>query len=155
MSLMDTIMEFDSRISPVFEELSIKVISITTAHGPLQDYSIDFEFFTQTKLNTFTKEATTHITSMHGNIPGSISIGHQHQASLFIIPQSVHIECNYKLLQIDTNDMKRILQHPHPTLYYSEWLLDAIKNASILMELKTNQNTMIEWPLGIKSAVIL
>ncbi|QPQ34876.1 hypothetical protein [Lysinibacillus sp. JNUCC-52] len=154
MPLMDTIIEFDSRISPAFEALSIKVISITTAHGPLQDYSIDFEFFTRTKINTFSKEATTHISSIHGTIPGSISIGH-HQESLYIIPQSVHIECNYKLLHIDTKDMERILQHPNPTLYYSEWLLDAIKNASILVELKTNQNSYIEWPLGIKSAVIL
>jgi hypothetical protein len=154
MPLMDTIIEFDSRISPAFEALSIKVISITTAHCPLQDYSIDFEFFTRTKINTFTKEATTHISSIQGTIPGSISIGH-HQESLYIIPQSVHIECNYKILHIDTKDMERILQHSNPTLYYSEWLLDAIKNASILVELKTNQNTFIEWPLGIKSAVIL
>ncbi len=88
MPLMDTIMEFDSRISPVFEELSIKVISITTAHGPLQDYSIDFEFFTQTKLNTFTKEATTHITSMHGNIPGSISISINIKRHFLLFPKA-------------------------------------------------------------------
>jgi len=154
MPLMDTITEFDSLILPAFEALSIKVISITTAHGPQQDYSIDFDFFTHTKINPFTEEATTHILSIQGNIPGSISIGH-HQESLFIIPQSVHIECNYKLLHIDTKDMERILQHPHPTFHYSEWILDAIKNANILVELQTNQNSFIEWPLGIKSAVIL
>ncbi|CAM5385443.1 hypothetical protein LSPH24S_05852 [Lysinibacillus sphaericus] len=106
MPLMDTIMEFESRISPVFEELSIKVISITTAHSSLQDYSIDFEFFTQTKLNTFTKVSNdTYYKYAWEYSMAPISIGHQHvQASLFIIPQSVHIECNYKLLQMLTTN---------------------------------------------------
>ncbi|MFY0517437.1 hypothetical protein [Lysinibacillus sp. UGB7] len=154
MQLMDTINEFDSRISPDFEALSIRVTSITTADGPQQDYPINFEFFTRTKIDMYTREAITHITSIRGSIPGSISIGHQHE-SLFIIPQSVHIECNYKLLRIDMKDMHRILQHAQPNIHYSEWIIDAIKNANILVDLKTNHSTIIEWPLGIKAAIIL
>ncbi|KOS60430.1 hypothetical protein FJQ98_20790 [Lysinibacillus agricola] len=155
MQLMDTVTEFDSRISPTFEALSIKVISYSTADGPhKKDYPIEFEILTRTKIDLYTQEAITHIISIQGYIPGSISIGHQHE-SLFIIPQSVHIECNYKLLSIDKKDMQRILQHAQPNLYYSEWLIDAIKNANILVELKTNQDTFTEWPFGIKSAVIL
>ncbi len=154
MQLMDTINEFDSRISPAFKALSISVTSFSTADGPQQDYPIDFEFFTSTKIDMYTQEAITHITGIQGRIPGSISIGHQNE-SLFIIPQRVHIECNYKLLRIDMKDMQRILQHPQPNIHYSEWIIDAIKNANILVELKTNQNTIIEWPLGIKAAFIL
>ncbi|MFJ6208193.1 hypothetical protein [Lysinibacillus sp. NPDC092081] len=155
MQLMDTVNEFGSSISPMFEALSIKVVSFSTADSPHQkDYPIEFEILTRTKIDLYKQEAITHILSIQGYIPGSISIGHQHE-SLFIIPQNVHIECNYKLLSIDKKDMQRILQHSQPNLHYSEWLIDAIKNANILVELKTNQNTFTEWPLGIKSAVIL
>lgn len=155
MQLMDTVNEFGSSISPMFEALSIKVVSFSTANGPHQkDYPIEFEILTRTKIDLYTQEAITHILSIQGSIPGSISIGHQHE-SLFIIPQNIHIECNYKLLSIDKKDMQRILQHSQPNLHYCEWLIDAIKNANILVELKTNQNTFIEWPIGIKSAVIL
>ncbi len=154
MQLMDTVSEFDSHISPTFESLSIKVVSFSTADGPHQeDYPIEFELLTRTKIDAYTQEAITHIISIQGSIPGSISIGHQYE-SLFIIPQSVHIECDYKLLSIDKKDMERILQHPQPNLHYSEWLIDAIKNANLLVELETNQHTVTEWPLGIKSAVI-
>jgi len=154
MQLIDTVSEFGSSISPMFEALSIKVVSFSTADGPYQkDYPIKFEILTRTKIDLYTQEAITHIISIQGNIPGSISLGHQHE-SLFIIPQSVHIECNYKLLSIDKKDMQLILMHSQPNLHYSEWLIDAIKNANILVELKTNQNTFTEWPLGIKSAVI-
>lgn len=154
MPLMDAISEFDSRISPAFEALSIKIISFSTANSTDKDYPIDFEFFTNTKIDTYTKEAITHIISIQGCIPGCISIGHPNE-SLSIIPQSVHIECNYELLRIDIKDMQRILEHPQPIHHYGEWVIDAIKNANILVDLKTNLNTMIEWPLGIKSAVIL
>ena len=51
--------------------------------------------------------------------------------------------------------MQQILQHPEPNRHYCEWLIDAIKNANILVELKTNQHTLTEWPIGIKSAVII
>ncbi|MGE7910033.1 hypothetical protein [Lysinibacillus xylanilyticus] len=154
MQLIDTVCEFGSSISPMFEALSIKVVTFSTADGPYQkDHPIEFEILTRTKIDLYTQEAITHIISIQGNIPGSISLGHQHE-SLFIIPQSVHIECNYKLLSIDKKDMQRILMHSQPNLHYSEWLIDAIKNANILVELKTNQNTFTEWPLGIKSAVI-
>ncbi|MGE7673989.1 hypothetical protein ACQKMV_10470 [Lysinibacillus sp. NPDC094403] len=155
MQSMDTVSEFGSSVSPMFEALSIKVVSFSTAEGPNQkDYPIEFELLTRTKIDLYTQEAITHIISIHGYIPGSILIGHQHE-SLFIIPQNVHIECNYKLLSIDGKDMQRILQHSQPNLHYSEWLIDAIKNANILVDLKTNQNTFTELPLGIKSAVIL
>ncbi|MFB7158089.1 MULTISPECIES: hypothetical protein [unclassified Lysinibacillus] len=154
MQLINTVSEFGSSISPMFEALSIKVVSFSTADNPHhKDYPIEFEILTRTKIDLYTQEAITHIISIQGYIPGSISIGHQHE-SLFIIPQSVHIECNYKLLSIDKKDMQRILQHSQPNLHYSEWLIDAIKNANILVELKTNQNTFTEWPLGIKSALI-
>ena len=154
MQLIDTVSEFDSSISPMFEALPIKVVSFSTADNPYQkDYPIEFEILTRTKIDLYTQEANTHIISIQGYIPGSISIGHQHE-SLFIIPQSVHIECNYKLLSIDKKDMQRILQHAQPNIHYSEWLIETIKNANILVELKTNQNTYTEWPLGIKSALI-
>ncbi|WP_107950632.1 hypothetical protein [Lysinibacillus parviboronicapiens] len=154
MQLMDTINEFDSRISPAFEALSIRVTSFTTADGPQQDYPIDFDFLTSTKIDMYTREAITHITSIRGSIPGSISVGHQND-TLFILPQNVHIECSYKLLRIDMKDMQRILQHPQPNIHYSEWIIEAIKNANILVELKTNHNTLIDWPIGIKAAFIL
>jgi len=154
MQLMDTVSEFENCISPTFEALSIKVISYSTADGPQRDYPIEFEILTRTKVDSYVQEAITHIISIQGYIPGSISIGHQHE-SLFIVPQSVHIECNYKLLSIDKKDMQRILQHPQPNPHYSEWLIDAIKNANILVELKTNQGTVTDWPIGVKSAVIL
>lgn len=51
--------------------------------------------------------------------------------------------------------MQQILQHPEPNHHYSEWLIDAIKNTHILVELKTNQHTLIEWPIGIKAAIIV
>ncbi len=154
MQLIDTVSEFGSSISPIFEALSIKVVSLSTAEGPHQkDYPIEFEIFTRTKLDLYMQEAITYIISIQGHIPGSISLGHLHK-SLFIIPQRVHIECNYKLLSIDKKEMQRILLHSQPNLHYREWLIDAIKNAHILVELKTNQNTFTEWPLGIKSAVI-
>ncbi|MEY9970157.1 hypothetical protein ABH966_000519 [Lysinibacillus sp. RC46] len=154
MQLIDTVSEFGSSISPMYEALSIKVVSLSTADGPhLKDYPIEFEILTRTKIDVYTQEAITHIIGIQGHIPGSISLGHPHE-SLYIIPQNVHIECNYKLLSIDKKDMQRILLHSQPNLHYSEWLIDAIKNANILVELKTNQNTFTEWPLGIKSAVI-
>ncbi|MCL1695093.1 MULTISPECIES: hypothetical protein [unclassified Lysinibacillus] len=154
MQLMDTVSEFDSSISPMFEALSIQVVSFSTADGPHQkDCPIEFNILTRTKIDLYMQEAITHIISIQGHIPGSISLGHQHE-SLFIIPQSVHIECNYKLLSIDIKEMQQILQHSQPKLHYSEWLIDAIKNANILVELKTNQNTFTEWPLAIKSTVI-
>lgn len=43
MQLMDTVSEFENRISPTFEALSIKVISYSIADGPQQDYPIEFE----------------------------------------------------------------------------------------------------------------
>jgi len=93
MQLMDTVNEFDSSISPMFEALSIKVVSFSTANGPHQkDYPIEFEILTRTKIDLYTEEAITHIISIQGYIPGSISIGHQHE-SLFIIPPNTHIEC--------------------------------------------------------------
>lgn len=154
MQLMDLVKEFDSRISPKFQSLPIKISCFSTAKDELTEYPIDFDFFTNTKINTFTKEAITYITSIQGEIPGTISIGHQNE-KILIIPQSVQIECNYNLLCIDTKDMKRILQHPEPILHYSEWIIDAIKHANILVDLKTNKNTITEWPIGIKSAVFL
>ncbi|MFJ7950157.1 hypothetical protein ACIQZG_01380 [Lysinibacillus sp. NPDC096418] len=154
MQLMDVVKEFDSRIFPKFQTLPIKIFSFSTATDGQTDYSIEFDFFTNTKINTYTKEAITYITSIQGQIPGTIALGHQDNA-LWIIPQPVHIECSYKLLHIDRKDMKRILQHPQPVLYYSEWVIDALKHANILVDLKTNKNTMTEWPLGIKSAAIL
>ncbi|MFJ7738714.1 hypothetical protein ACIQ2D_20590 [Lysinibacillus sp. NPDC097287] len=154
MQLMDIIKEFDSRISPKFQTLPIKISCYSTAIGGHREYSIDFDFFTNTKINTYAQEANTYITSIQGKIPGTIDLGHQDNA-LWIVPQSVHIECSYKLLCIDRNDMKRILQHPQPILHYSEWVVDAIKHANILVDVKTNKNTITEWPLGIKSAAFL
>lgn len=154
MPLMDIIEEFDSRISPKFQTLPLKISCFSTAKDAHTEYPIDFEFFTNTKMNTYTQEAITYITSIQGAIPGSIATGHQGEA-LLIVPQSVHIECSYKLLCIDRKDMKQILQHPQPILYYSEWIIDAIKHANVLLDVKTNKNTIIEWPLGIKSAAFL
>lgn len=154
MQLLDTITEFDHCISSAFEALSIKVISISTTDGPFQDKPIEFELLTRTKIDVYTQEASTYILKIQGCIPGSIALGHQNE-SLSIIPQKVNIECNYKLLHVDKKDMHQILQHPEPNRHYSEWLIDAIKNANILVELKTNQHTLTEWPIGIKSVVII
>lgn len=154
MQLMDIIKEFDSRISPKFQKLPLKISCFSTATEGHNEYSIDFDFFINTKINSYEQEANTYITNIQGEIPGTITLGHQDNA-LWIVPQSVHIECSYKLLHIDRKDMKQILQHPQPILYYSEWVTDAIKHANILVELKTNKNTITEWPLGIKSAAFL
>lgn len=151
---MDIVKEFDCRITPKFQSLPIKIYCYSTAKDEQIEYPIDFDFFTNTKISTFTKEAITHITSIQGEIPGTISIGHQNE-NLLIIPQSVHIECYYTILSIDSTDMKRILQHPEPILHYSEWIIDAIKYSNILVDLKTNKNTITEWPIGIKSAAFL
>lgn len=154
MQLMDIVEEFDRRISPKFQTLPLKISCFSTANDAHTEYPIDFDFFTNTKMNTYAQEAITYITSIQGEIPGSIAIGHRDEA-LLIVPQSVHIECSYKLLCIDLKDMKQILQHPQPILYYSEWIIDAIKHANILLDLKSNKNTIIEWPLGIKSVAFL
>ena len=154
MQLLDTITEFDHCISPAFEALSIKVISFSTADGPTQDSPIEFEFLARTKIDVYTQEASTYLLRILGTIPGSIAIGHQNE-TLSIIPQKVNIECNDKLLHVDKKDMHQILQHPEPNRHYSEWLIDAIKNTNILVELKTNQHSLIEWPIGIKSAAII
>lgn len=154
MQLMDIVKEFDSRISSKFQTLPIKISCFSTAKDEHNEYPIDFDFFTNTKINTYTKEAITYITSIQGEIPGTIPIGHRNE-KLLIIPQSIQIECNYNLLCIDSTDMNRILQNPEPILHYSEWIIDAIKHANILVDLKTNKNTITEWPLGIKSAAFL
>ena len=154
MQLLDTITEFNHCISPAFEALSIKVISFSATNGPFQDKPIEFEFLTRTKIDVFSQEASTYILRIQGYIPGSIALGHQNE-SLCIIPQKVNIECNYKLLHVDKKDMQQILRHPEPTRHYSEWLIDAIKNTHILVELQTNQDSLIEWPIGIKSATII
>ncbi|WP_341299952.1 hypothetical protein MHB44_15775 [Lysinibacillus sp. FSL H8-0500] len=154
MRLLDTITEFDHCISSAFQERSIKVMSFATANGPLQDSPLEFEFLTRTKVDVHTREAYTHILRIQGFIPDAISLGHPYE-SLSIIPQKVSIECNYKLLHLDKKDMQQILQHPQPDQHYGEWLIDAIKNANILVELKTNQHTYTEWPIGIKSASLL
>lgn len=151
---MDIVKEFDSRISPKFQTLPIKICCFSTAKDDYTEYSIDFDFFTNTKINTYTNEAITYITNIQGEIAGSIALGHRDE-ELLIIPQSVQIECSYKLLSVDIKDMKRILQHPQPILHYSEWVIDAIKHANILVDLKTNKNSTTEWPLGIKSAAFL
>ncbi|MEK5232759.1 hypothetical protein MHB42_13410 [Lysinibacillus sp. FSL K6-0232] len=154
MQLLDTITEFDHCISSAFKARSIKVISFATANGPRQDSPLEFEFLTRTKVDVYTQEACTYILRIQGLIPNPISLGHPYEV-LSIIPQKVNIECNYKLLHLDKKDMQQILQHPKPDQHYSEWLIDAIKNTNILVELKTNQHTYTEWPIGIKSASIL
>lgn len=154
MQLIDIVEEFESRITPKFQSLPIKISCFSTAYDQHNEYPIDFDFFTNTKINRNAKEAVTYITSIQGEIPGTISIGHRNE-KLLIIPQSVQIECNYNLLFIDSTDMKRILLHSEPVFHYSEWIIDAIKHANILLDLKTNKNTITEWPLGIKSAAFL
>ena len=67
-------------------------------------------------LNTiFTKETITHITSIEGEIRGTISIGHQSE-NVHITPQTIDIECYYHILPLTPTDMKHILQHPEPIL---------------------------------------
>lgn len=40
--------------------------------------------------------------------------------------------------------MKQFSQHPQPIQYYIEWVIEAIKQANILVDLQTNKNKITE-----------
>ncbi|MEK4230174.1 hypothetical protein [Solibacillus sp. FSL H8-0538] len=145
-----TLLEFKSRFEPPLQQLPINVVSRSTAITKEDEYPVQFEFITDTYVDFKKHQVTTYITEIQGTIPGSIKI-----SGFEIIPQHLHINCEYEILSITNNELLALLNDENPMLTYSEWLLEAIENEILVLEVKAQNSQLVDWPVGIKNAYFL
>ncbi|MER2037451.1 MAG: hypothetical protein ABS944_04850 [Solibacillus sp.] len=146
----NSLLDFKTRFEKSLENLPISVISRSTALVNDIEYPVKFDFITETKVDHKKQVITTHIIEINGTIPGTIKIG-----SLQIIPQHIQITCEYEILSITNNELKTLVQEEKPMQLYSDWLLEAIENEILILEVKVENNQMVDWPVGIKNAYFL
>ncbi|AWE08200.1 hypothetical protein DCE79_12700 [Lysinibacillus sp. 2017] len=144
------LLEFKQNFQNSLENLPISVVSRSTAIVNDVEYPVKFDFVTETLVDHKKQVVTTNIIEIEGTIPGTIKIG-----SLQVIPQHIHITCEYEILSITNNELKALLQDEKPMLLYSDWLLEAIENEILVLEVKVENDQVIDWPVGIKNAYFL
>ena len=146
----NVILEFKPRFEKSLENLPITVVSRSTAIVNESEYPVKFDFITETLVDYKKQVVTTNIIKIEGTIPGSIKIG-----ALMVVPQHLYITCEYEILSITNNELKTLIQNENPMLLYSNWLLEAIENETLVLEVKTDTGQTVDWPVGIKNAYFL
>lgn len=144
------LLDFKPRFEKSLENLPISVVSRSTAIVNDIEYPVKFDFVTETFVDYKKQVVTTNIIEIEGTIPGTIKIG-----ALMVVPQHIHLTCEYEILSITNNELKALVQNENPMLLYSNWLLDAIENETIVLEVKTDTAQYVDWPVGIKNAYFL
>ena len=146
----NVLLEFKPKFEKSLEKLPISVVSRSTAIVNDTEYPVKFDFVTETMVDYKKQVVTTNIIEIEGTIPGTIKIG-----ALQVIPQHIHITCEYEILSITNNELKALLQDEKPMFLYSNWLLEAIENEILVLEVKTDNGQLVDWPVGIKNAYFL
>lgn len=144
------IIDFKPKFEKSLENLPISVVCTSTAIVDNAEYPVKFDFVTETLVDYKKQVVTTYIIEIEGTIPGTIKIGNFHA-----IPQHIHITCEYEILSITNNELKTLLQDEKPMLIYSDWLLEAIENEILVLEVNSDNGKTIDWPIGIKNAYFL
>lgn len=144
------LLNFKQKFEKALENLQISVVSRSTASVNDMEYPVKFDFVTETLVDHKKQVVTTNIIEIEGTIPGTIKIG-----SLNVVPQHIHLTCEYEILSITNNELKALLQEEKPMLLYSEWLLEAIENEILVLEVKVENDQVVDWPIGIKNAFFL
>lgn len=142
--------ELKPRFEQAFIDLPISVVSRNMAIVEAEEHPLQFEFVTNTIVDTEKHQITTYINEIDGTIPGIITLGTSN-----IISQHIRFTCEYEILSIALSSLEQLLQANNPVLTYSEWLLEAIENEILLLEVKTEDDEIIDLPVGIKNADFL
>lgn len=142
--------ELKSRFEQAFTDLPISVVCRNMAIVEAEEHPLQFEFVTNTTVDTERRQIITYINEIDGTIPGIITIG-----SSNIIPQHIQLICEYEILSISLHSLETLLQATNPVLTYSEWLLEAIEQEILLLEVETETGTRIDLPVGIKNVDFL
>lgn len=142
--------DFKPHFEKSLENLPISVVIRSTAILNDLEYPVKFDFITETIVDYKKQVITTNIIEIEGTIPGTIKIG-----SLQIVPQHIHLTCEYEILSITNNELKALIQDENPKLLYSNWLLEAIENEILVLEVKVENDQLVDWPVGIKNAYFL
>ena len=138
------------RFEQAFTNLPISVVSHNMAIVEAEEHPIQFEFVTNTMVDLEKNQITTYINEIDGTIPGIITLGISS-----IIAQHIHLNCEYEILSITLSSLESLVETNNPVLTYSEWLLEAIKHEILVLEVKTDKNTIVDLPVGIKNADFL
>jgi hypothetical protein len=144
------LLDFKQKFEKSLENLPISVVSRSTAIVNDMEYPVKFDFVTETFVDYKNQIVTTNIIEIEGTIPGTIKIG-----TFNVVPQHIHITCEYEILSITNNELNTLLQAEKPMLLYSEWLLEAIENEILILEVKVENDQVVDWPVGIKNAFFL
>lgn len=144
------LLEFKSRLERPLHNLPITVVSRNTAIVNDEEFPVQFDFVTDTYVDHKKREITTHITEIIGTIPGIITV-----SGYEIIPQHIEIQCEYEILHISNQESQTIFEAENPLTLYSDWLLEAIENEILILEVKAQHGESIDWPVGIKNAYFL
>lgn len=146
----NVLLHFKNRFENSLEKLPISVVSRSTAIVNDVEYPVKFDFITETIVDYKGQSVTTYIIEIEGTIPGTIKIG-----SITVLPQHIHLTCEYEILTITNNELKKLVTTDKPLLLYSEWLLEAIENEILVLEVKADNDQLVDWPVGIKNAYFL
>lgn len=144
------LVELKSRFKQAFTNLPISVVSHNMAIVDAEEHPLQFEFITNTTVDTEKKQIITYINEIDGTIPGIITLGMSN-----IVSQHIKLTCEYEILSIALSSLDQLLEAPNPVLTYSEWLLEAIENEILLLEVKTDNGMIVDLPVGIKHADFL
>ena len=142
--------EFKSRLEQPLHNLPITVVSKNTAIVNDEEFPVQFDFVTDTYVDHKKREITTHITEIIGTIPGIITV-----SGYRVVPQHIKIQCEYEILHISNQESQTIFEAENPLILYSDWLLEAIENEILILEVKAQHGESIDWPVGIKNAYYL
>ena len=146
----NVLLQFKNRFEKSLEKLPISVVSRSTAVVNELEYPVKFDFITETIVDYKSQSVTTNIIEIEGTIPGTIKIG-----SIMVLPQHIRLTCEYEILTITNNELKTLVTNDNPLLLYSDWLLEAIENEILVIEVKADNNQRVDWPVGIKNAYFL
>lgn len=133
-----------------FSNLPISVVCRNMAIVDAEEHPIQFEFVTNTVVDKSKRQITTFINEIEGTIPGIITLG-----TANVIPQHIHLDCEYEILTLSQYSLEKLVASTTPILTYSEWLLEAIKQEILILEVKTDSETIVDLPVGIKNADFL
>lgn len=144
------LLDLKPRFKQAFTDLPISVVSRNMAIVEAEEHPLQFEFITNTIVDTEKKQITTYINEIDGTIPGIITLGMSN-----IISQHIQLTCEYEILSIALDSLEQLLVTTNPVLTYSEWLLEAIEHEILLLEVKTDNQAYVDLPIGIKHANFL
>ncbi|MER2106315.1 MAG: hypothetical protein ABS949_05205 [Solibacillus sp.] len=144
------LLELKSRFEKTFSNLPLSIVTRNMAIVEAEEHPLQFEFVSNTIVDTEKQQITTYINEIDGTIPGIITLGTSN-----IISQHIRLTCEFEILSIALHSLEQLLKSTNPVLTYSEWLLEAIENEILLLEVKTDDGTVIDFPVGIKNADFL